>query len=161
MVIVQARSNLHIRFALTALGLAVLVATYQGWRLFWFLTDDAFIAFRYISNSMMGHGYTWPPPFRPIEGYTSFLWVVILEWVWRGFDIRPPESANWLSLLCSYGTLGLVAAMVLRCKLSDSWGPARIWALGLVFLGITSNRTFMAWTSSGLETALFIFLFHL
>ena len=50
-----------------------------GWQTFWFLCDDAYIAFRYVSNSQFGWGYTWnPPPFRPVEGYTSFLWVVLL-----------------------------------------------------------------------------------
>ena len=43
---------------------------FLGWRLFWFLTDDAFIAFRYISQAHDGHGYVWnAPPFQPVEGY--------------------------------------------------------------------------------------------
>ena len=72
---------------------------FAGWKLFWFLTDDAYIAFRYASNSMAGHGYVWnPPPFKPVEGYTSFLWVTLLDMVWRTFGVPPPQSANWLSL---------------------------------------------------------------
>jgi len=60
------------------------IALYLGWKAFWFLTDDAFIAFRHVSNSILGFGYVWnAPPFRPVEGYTSFLWVVVLDWVWR------------------------------------------------------------------------------
>ena len=56
------------------LGAAVAVATYYGWKLFFFSTDDAYIAFRYVSNSLAGHGLTWNArPFRPVEGYTSFL----------------------------------------------------------------------------------------
>ncbi len=51
--------------------------------------------------------------------------------------------------------------MVSRCTLSCSWGPRRILALGLVTLSIASNRTFLTWSSSGLETALFNFLLHL
>jgi len=42
------------------------VLAYAGWREFWFLTDDAYITFRYISNHVRGWGYTWnPPPFLP------------------------------------------------------------------------------------------------
>jgi len=79
---------------------------FVGWRLFFFLTDDAFIAFRYVSNSMLGYGFVWnPPPFRPVEGYTSFLWVVLLRLVWSFTGVEPPVAANYLSLLCGYGTL--------------------------------------------------------
>jgi hypothetical protein len=53
-----------------------------------------------------------PPPFRPIEGYTSFLWVATLEMIWRWFDIQPPAAANWISLLCSYSSLWIIMAMV-------------------------------------------------
>lgn len=48
--------------------------------------------------------------------------------------------------------------MVSRYTLTGSWGLARSWAIGLVTLGIVSNRTFLTWSSSSLETALFNFL---
>ncbi len=71
---------------LSALLVAATASLIWGWRLFWFLTDDAFISFRYVSNSLAGHGYVWnAPPFRPVEGYTSFLWVALLDLVWRLF----------------------------------------------------------------------------
>lgn len=89
--------------------LTAAVGLYFGWKLFWFLTDDAFIAFRYVNNSISGHGYVWnPPPFRPVEGYTSFLWIVLLDGIWRVFDATPPEVANSLSLVFSYATLTVV-----------------------------------------------------
>ena len=51
-----------------------------GWHLFYFLTDDAYITFRYVSNSLAGRGLVWnPAPFRPVEGYTSFLWAIVLR----------------------------------------------------------------------------------
>ena len=64
--------NRRERLGLALTGAAALVLLYLGWKLFWFLTDDAYIAFRYVSNAHLGHGYVWnPPPFRPVEGYTS------------------------------------------------------------------------------------------
>ena len=123
---------------------------------FWFQCDDAYIAFRYVSNSLQGWGYTWnPPPFRPVEGYTSFLWVVLLDGVWRALGVEPPVAANWLSLGFSALSLALVVAMVLRLRLSPGLAPYRTLLLALVLLGVLTNRTFLAWTSSGLETALF------
>jgi arabinofuranosyltransferase len=134
---------------LTALGLVV------GWRTFWFLTDDAFIAFRYVSNRQFGLGYVWnPPPFRPVEGYTSFLWVVLLDAVWSLTGMEPPKSANRLSLGFSFVSTAVVFAMALRTRLSDA---VAAWRLPLVALGmfaVVSNRTWLAWTSSGLETAM-------
>ena len=138
--------------------LLALAGAVWGWTAFRFLTDDAFIAFRYVHNHVQGHGWVWnPPPFRPVEGYTSFLWVVILSWVWRLFGVDPPTSANFLSLGFGCGTLVLVAAMVMRMRLPGSWARFRPWFLGLVLLGTVTNRTFLAWLSSGLETALFNF----
>ena len=47
---------------------AAAIVLYLCWKKFWFLTDDALIAFRYVSNSILDRGYTWnPPPFRPLE----------------------------------------------------------------------------------------------
>jgi arabinofuranosyltransferase len=135
------------------------VATFLGWRLMWFLTDDAFIHFRYVANSVAGHGYVFnPPPFAPVEGYTSFLWVVLLDVVWRLAGILPPDSANVLSLGCSLLTLALTAHMVLELRLPDRLERARPWLLVLVLAGLVTNRTFLTWSSSGLETALFNFL---
>src|SRR5258708_34154712 len=87
---------------------------YVGWRAFWFLTDDAYIAFRYVSNSRLGYGYVWnAPPFKPVEGYTSFLWVVLMDIIWRGLGVQPPDSSNVVSLIFAAGTLVLTAAMAL------------------------------------------------
>ena len=136
------------------------VGLYIGWREFYFLTDDAFIAFRYVSNSILGHGFVWnPPPFRPVEGYTSFLWVLILDFVWRLFGVRPPDAVNVLSLLFSFGTILLVVSVLLRMKLNDKLIRYRSALIALVLAGILLNTTFLTWTSSGLETALFNFCF--
>ena len=88
------------RWAVRALVAVAAVATWFGFRLFFFLTDDAFIAFRYISNRQLGYGYVWnPPPFLPVEGYTSFLWIVLLDGVWTFTGIEPPAAAGALSLV--------------------------------------------------------------
>jgi arabinofuranosyltransferase len=137
---------------LTAAAAAALV---NGWRHFWFLCDDAFIAFRYVANGAAGLGYTWnPPPFPPVEGYTSFLWVALLEGIWRLTGAAPPEVANGLSLACALGTLGLLAGKAWRMD-RGALGGLRLPACALVLLTVVSNRTFLAWSSSGLETALF------
>jgi arabinofuranosyltransferase len=144
--------------AVLGLFLAALAAAVWGWRLFAFLTDDAYIAFRTVHNHMAGHGWVWnPPPFRPVEGYTSFLWLVLLEGVWRLTGVAPPDSANLLSLAFGCATLLLAGWMVLRMRLPEPLARHRLAFLALVLLGTVTNRTWLAWLSSGLETALFNF----
>jgi arabinofuranosyltransferase len=146
------------RAAQIGLGIAVAVAAYLGWREFWFLTDDAFIAFRYVSNSMLGRGLVWnPAPFVPVEGYTSFLWVVLLRGVWSVTGIEPPEAANWLALGFGYGTLAFGAALVMRMQLPERAERLRLALLAFVMLWTLTNRTFLTWLSSGLEASLFTF----
>lgn len=157
--------------AFVAVAVAVVLAVI-GWREFEFLTDDAFIAFRYVHNAVAGRGLVWnPPPFLPVEGYTSFLWVTILRVVWELFGIEPPQAVGPLSLVLGLGSLGLAARLVLRLPLGQNAGrqadnssrdaAQRLlpWFVAAALFGIVANRTYLAWTSSGLETALFNFSF--
>jgi arabinofuranosyltransferase len=146
------QASLYLAIILAGVGL------FLGWRLFWFLTDDAFIAFRYISNSMRGLGYTWNgPPFRPVEGYTSFLWVVLLEAIWRLSGQEPPVTANIVSFCFAAGTMGIGIMMLGRLPLRESLDRIRLPLLFLVLIAVLTNRTFLTWSSSGLETAMFNF----
>ena len=151
-------TTLRTRLGLGAIAVVTTVAVFAGWRLFWFMTDDAFIAFRYASNSLLGRGYVWnPAPFVPVEGYTSFAWVVLLRELWAVTGIQPPASANWLALAFGYATLWLGARMLLRMQLPPALSRLRLLWLALLLLGTVSNRTFLTWLSSGLETSLFNF----
>ena len=95
--------------ALSFIGLVI------GWRVFWVLTDDVFVAFRYVSNAHKGYGYVWnAPSFLPVEGYASFLWVAVLDIFWRVTGVELPDSANLISLFLSFGTLVICAAMIMR-----------------------------------------------
>ncbi len=128
-----------------------------GWSLFWFVCDDAYIAFRYVSNSDAGRGYVWnPPPFLPVEGYSSFLWVALLDVVWRVTGVEPPVAANPILLVASIGTLAVVAhmALSLAARLPLRTAPPELW-MGLALLAVVSNRNTLTWASSGLETGLF------
>lgn len=150
--------GVHLVMVLLILFLAGL-GLYGGWRTLWFLTDDAYIAFRYVSNSYLGFGYTWnPPPFRPVEGYTSFLWVALLDGIWRLAGIEPPVAANGVAFVFALGTTALGAARLLLMPLRPALQKIRLPLLALVLLAVLSNRTYLAWASSGLETGMFNFL---
>jgi arabinofuranosyltransferase len=140
------------KFAIASLALT---ATWFGWRTFWFLTDDAFITFRYVSNAVLGRGFVWnPAPFLPVEGYTSFLWTALLTIVWKLTGLTPPLVCNWLSLGFGIATLGVITRIAFEMPLPERAQSLRTTLWALVLLGTVSNRTFLTWLSSGLETSL-------
>lgn len=139
--------------------LVLLLAMLLGASALSFLCDDAFIAFRYVRNAHDGLGLVWnPPPFQPVEGYTGFLWALLLWAVWSVFGIEPPDAANGLSLLCGVGQFAFVAMAALQLRRRD--GSVLPPFVGLLAIAVVvGNRTFLQWLSSGLETALFHFAF--
>jgi len=142
---------------------AAAVLALLGWREFEFLTDDAYISFRYLSNAMAGRGLVWnPAPFLPVEGYTNFGWIALLGSVWWATGIEPPAAANTISLLLGLATLAITMRLLLRIALPQAKPDTdgTVWHMPIValaLLGVVSNRTYLAWLSSGLETALFNF----
>ena len=119
--------------------------------------EDAYISMRYARNFGAGHGLTWNIDEHPVEGYTNFLWVVLLDIVWRISGMEPPDSANYLSLIFSVLSLVLGLLMVFQLSWRKGLKWFRILFVLLAALGVLTNRTFLAWTSSGLETAMFNF----
>jgi hypothetical protein len=117
---------------------------------FRYLSDDAFIAFRYAQNWASGYGPIYNVGER-VEGYTNFLWMAMLAGLDRaGLDIV--LAAQVLGVV-----LGL-ATILLTYRFSLRWHPARSpWAaLAAVLLAL--NVAFAAWATGGLETHLFTFL---
>ena len=115
-----------------------------------FLTDDAFISFRYARNLADGYGLVFNPGFERVEGYTNFLWVLLLAF----FSLLgiPPESVSHvLSLGLTVVLWGLVVGYALR------YPPAmeRRWLVIVPPLLLASTRSVAVWSTSGLETRLF------
>jgi arabinofuranosyltransferase len=125
-------------------GLLTHIALYS------FQCDDAFISFRYARNLADGDGLVFNPGHERVEGYTNFLWVLILAaGSWVGM---PPESlASPLSILFS---LGLAAWLLWFCDRNRPGGVSPWWlVVPAVFLA--ANRSYAVWSTSGLETKLF------
>ena len=119
----------------------------------WFLTDDAFISFRYARNLLEGHGLVFNVGER-VEGYSNFLWTVELAAIWGVFGVRPEYAAPWLSVAFTAGTIAVMLWWALRTPALPYRGLTAWIALGLV----CSSATFAVWTSGGgLETRQFTF----
>jgi hypothetical protein len=112
-----------------------------------FIQDDAFISFRYAENLVNQGELTWNPgePER-VEGYTNFLWVLLLS----------APAALGIDLILASKVLGLLF-FVLSCFLTYRLGlvvfQSTWWALlAMTFVG--TNYTFSAYATGGLETQL-------
>ena len=117
----------------------------------WFLTDDAFISFRYVRNLLEGHGLVFNPG-EYVEGYTNFLWILELAALWGLFGLRPEQAAPWLSVAYTVGTLTALWWWLARSPARHDRGFLAWLALGL----LCSSATFAVWTAGGgLETRQF------
>jgi hypothetical protein len=117
-----------------------------------FYHDDAFISLRYVHNFLGGDGLVWNAGER-VEGYSNFLWVLVLSALGRlGVDL---VSASRILGVVSY--LLLVAFVALRAygrRDQDAGNPA--WLIPLV---ITATALpLIIWSLGGLETSLFTLL---
>src|SRR5947208_12083 len=86
------------------LGACLIALGVQIWR-YDFLCDDAFISFRYARNFARGHGLVFNAGFERIEGYSNFLWVLILA-AFQFLGVPPEYAANPLLILFGFALVG-------------------------------------------------------
>src|SRR5690606_7995023 len=112
-----------------------------------FTVDDAYISYRYARNFANGLGLVYNLG-EPIEGYTNFLWTVILAGAAKvGFDLD--VAAKVLGGLAACGSLALVYAISGRLR------PLRLVPCLATWLFATSAVN-AGYAVFGLETGLFV-----
>jgi hypothetical protein len=120
-------------------------------RFFDFVTDDAYISFRYAVN-LAKHGQLVFNLGERVEGFTNFLWTVLLA-AGIKLGLGPVATSRFLGVAFGVGTLGLVVRMSLRL----SGQRASAWHLVAPAM-LASMGAFACWCTGGLETQLFTFL---
>lgn len=130
--------------------LCAVVAIAAAWqsRRYDFLSDDAFISFRYAVNLAAGDGLVFNPGDR-VEGYTNLLYVLLLAGLARcGAD---PVGAGRAIGILSTAMLALLAfGVVVRPGRRDAYAFGAIAAAALLL-----NPFLAIWIGGGLETPLF------
>jgi len=123
---------------------------FGGW-----IVDDAGVSFVYARNLALGHGLVSQPGLPPVEGYSNFLWVLLmaLSFALRLFD---PVLTPKLLAAALTGGFFLTLAGALR-RLDPAGGAIAFVALLLT----AANTSFAVWTVSGLENSLYVFLIGL
>jgi len=122
-----------------------------------YVKDDAYIEYRYATNAAHGHGLVFNVGDPPVEGFTSFLWTVLLivpAW------LRVPllvfgKLAGAASLLgCIAAVAALVRARGGRLPTAergpdDNRGDARAQQIGRWL--VATNASLVVWAQSGME----------
>jgi arabinofuranosyltransferase len=112
------------------------------------VADDAFITFRFAKNLASGRGLVWNPGEAPVEGYTSFLWLV-LSAVAMKLGLDAPRFAQVAGTLGGGATILLV---YLAGRRLAGW-PAGVAGVPALMLAVCGP--FATWSGSGMETVLF------
>lgn len=115
-----------------------------------FVPDDSFISYRYAANWAGGAGLRFNPTDAPVEGYSNFLWIVLLAGAAR-VGIAPEAAGPALGVLC--GALGLGLLWLLLRRRGHA-GLNLAAPLGL--LAVAGPAAL--YVVSGMETALFALL---
>ena len=119
---------------------------------FWFVTDDAYISFRYARNLAQGHGLRYNLGVEPpVEGYSNLLWVLLTA---------PVEAVGadpgLLMPMLSIGIGGGLLVAVYRTLL-DHFRVHLVVAF-LATLSLATTPMFTVWATGGLATMALAFL---
>ena len=116
------------------------------------LMDDAGISFAYARNLATGHGLVSQPGASPVEGYSDFLWVLLMAVFFRIGLFHIVWTPKIVACILTAGSFLVVADTLKR---ATSWGPA-IAASALTLVALQPG--FVIWSVSGLENPLYVFL---
>lgn len=117
-----------------------------------FIVDDAFISFRYAENLAQGYGLVFNPG-EYVEGYTNFLWVVLLAMFHR-FGIDTVFAARVLGGISGLLTIWFLIRITHLVVPTPRFG----WNSSLAAFLVALYPGFAIWSTAGLETPLFTFL---
>ncbi len=145
----------YLRHPITFFVLAALLllghALWYGSLMDFDAVDDAYISFRYAWNAARGHGLTFNVGERRVEGYTNFLWTVMLIPV---FWLKQPVHTASLAL----GTAWSLGCIALLGIFSTRYLEKGRWLGPLAALLLAADGSFALWAVGGLEGPLFAFL---
>jgi hypothetical protein len=136
---------------LTLIVAAMVAIGYHCWWFHDFVVDDAGISFSYARTFAVGHGLTLTPLSERVEGYTNFLWVMLLAAGARlgvGLTEWAHLAGGALAAVCALGSAELLAALRGRRRPLD----------GAAALLVAALMPISYWSMSGLEGPLYMAL---
>ena len=130
------------------------IFAFQIFRYAAFTVDDAYISFRYAEHFANGGGLVFNQGER-VEGYTNFLWVLLLAaWKKCGGDIE--TASQVFGVTCSAAALLMTFGLSWQISSAKRGETAIFASLAAIFLA--SSPSVGLWAVAGLETPLFMCL---
>ncbi len=137
------------KYLLPGLALPMLLFLIQAYILWKFSIDDVAISYRYAQHLAQGAGLNWNPGQPPVEGYSNFLWVLLLAAGHKlGFDIEIFAKVAGVAF-------GLAALAVLYSLSRRLWAGQRWWWMPPLVVAVCP--VWALWAVSGLELAMVSF----
>jgi hypothetical protein len=115
------------------------------------IVDDAGISFSYARSLAAGYGLVSQPGLPPVEGFSNFLWTVGLAPAFLVRLFHPVFTPKLISLALLAGSF-----LLLDRSLMSLTGKPAVSRVSLLLLAVCTP--FVAWTVSGLENPLYVFL---
>ncbi len=112
--------------------------------------DDAYITYRYAEHFVQGHGLVFNVGEEPVEGYTNFLWTVLIAGGMQ-LGLDPEVLGPWLGLFFT------LLATVLCGLLARALGAKPVFAAAAMVL-FALQPTLRVHATGGLETSMFTVL---
>ncbi len=114
-----------------------------------FTIDDSYISFRYARNFARGWGLVYNEGER-IEGYTNFLWTVLLGWGIK-LGVDPETGAKVMGAMSAIAAISLTWLIAGRLRPYATLPCIATWLLA-------SSIVFTGYAVFGLETSFFVAL---
>lgn len=116
------------------------------------IIDDAGISFAYARNLSKGFGLVSQPGNIPIEGYSNFLWVLLLVPFFFLRIFHPVITPKLLSSLL------IIVSFIFIYKTLSLLSNHNRYRIFIILILIAINTSFVVWSTSGLENPLYVFL---
>lgn len=114
------------------------------------VAEDAYVSFRFANNLANGEGFVWNSGERPVEGYTNFLWVVIMAVITKiGLGVEA-----WSQILGIAASILAFYYVYSLSMLIDEGKHSFINFIAVALMAISGPIA--TWASSGMETNLFM-----
>jgi arabinofuranosyltransferase len=117
------------------------------------LDDDMMISMRYGRNLAEGHGLVWNPGER-VEGYTNFLWTVVMA----GVHFIPISESKISLILKGLNFVLLGTSLHLGMRLVRLFAPRSYLATPVLLVCVITCVDVLHWSVWGFETTLLTFL---